>query len=103
MKDERFQQVLNIEEEARKIHDAADRDSEQILISAEQEVGWLIENARTEAQKEAREIVTNAQAKDESARILAEAEETIKRAKSLSEGNLEKAVRFVLDQTIGKG
>ena len=103
MNDERIKQVLNIEKEARQIHDSATHEAEQILLAAEQETGLIIENAKAETQKEARLLVADVQVKEDSERILVEAEENSTRAKSLSAGNFEQAVRFVLDRTTGEG
>ena len=98
MNDEHIQQVLNIEKEARRIHDDAVHESEQILLQAEQEAGSMLENAKTGAEKEARRLAAGAEAKEENARILAEAEKNNEHAKALAAGNLERAVRFVLEQ-----
>ena len=102
MNEERIQQVLNIEKEAQQIHDTAVHDSEQLLIAADQEVSTIIENAQSEAQKEARRLVSEAEAKEESAHILADAQTKVNRTKDLSGGNFEHAVLYVLDRATGK-
>jgi len=102
MNDERIKQVLDIEREARQIHDTAVHDSEQLLIAADQEVGSIIETAQSEAQKEARRLVAEAQSKEESAHILADAQEKVNRTKDISGENFEHAVRYVLDRSTGK-
>jgi len=102
MNDERIQQVIAIEKEAQQIQDAAVRDSEQLLMLANQEVDKIIEQAQKEARLAAQQLVAEAQAKEESTRILNEVEEKIKQAQNLSGKNFDRAVTYVLDRVIGK-
>jgi len=103
MDDNRIQQVLTIEKEAREIYDAAIREAEQLPLAAEKEGQALVESARAEAEKKAKELVANAQAQDEVTRILAAAEEKAGRTKGLATGHLERAVGYVLDHVAGRG
>lgn len=102
MKEDRIQQVLEIEKQAREIHAAAVREAEQLIKQADQEAQKLIEKANSEAKDEARQIVANAQAKDEIERILTETEDEIKRSKNLAKGNLDRAISYVLDRVAGR-
>ncbi len=101
MNDEYIKQVIDIEREARKIHENAVHESEQILLLAEQEVESILENAKTDAQREARLLVTGAQAEEERAKILAEAANNSEQATKVAAGNFDRAVRFLLDRTTG--
>ena len=71
-------------------------------ILAEQEAQAMIEKAKANAVEEARQLVANAEAKDECARIQAEADEKVSRAKSLSASHFESAVAHVIDRVIGR-
>jgi vacuolar-type H+-ATPase subunit H len=102
MKEDRIQQVLEIENQAREIHEAAVREAEQLIKQADQEAQDLIEKANTDAQEEARRLVANAQAKEEIERILSEAEDKVKHSKDLAKGNLDRAVGYVLDRVAGR-
>ena len=102
MNDERVQQVLQIEKQAQEIADSAIREAEQLLIQAEQEAEALIEKERTAAREEARQLIAKADAKDESARILAEAEEKAGRMNNLANGNQDRAINYVLNRVAGR-
>lgn len=102
MDENRIQQVLQIEKEAREIYEAAIREAEQLPPQAEKEAQALVEKARADAEKEGRDLVANAEAKEECARILTEAEEKAKRTKALATGHLERAVSYVLDHVAGR-
>lgn len=102
MNENRIQQVLMIEKEAQEVSDAAIREAEQFPILAEQESQAMIEKTKASAIEEAKQLVATAEAKDECARIQAEAEEKISRTKSLSAGNFESAVAHVISQVIGR-
>ena len=102
MNEERIQQVISIEKEAFQIHENAVRDSQQLLMLANQEVDTIIGKAQKEAALEAQKLVADVPVNEESARILKEAEEKNARAIDLSRGNFELAVRYILDRAIGK-
>jgi F0F1-type ATP synthase membrane subunit b/b' len=84
MNEERIQQVLEIEKRAQEIHEDAKREAEQLLKQVD------------------RRLVESAQAEEETAKILADAEEKINRSKNLAKGNLDRAVGFVLDRVAGR-
>ena len=102
MNENRIQQVLEIEKQAQEIHETAIREAQQLPILAEQESQAVIEKARGSAQKEARELIANAQAKDETDRILAEAEKKNHQVEALAMSNFDRAVNYILDRVIGK-
>jgi V/A-type H+-transporting ATPase subunit G/H len=100
--EEHIQQVLEIEGQARAIHQAAEREAEQLPRQVEQEAQALIEKARTDAQEEAHRLIANAQAPEECARILAQAEEEVRRTEALALTHFDRAVAYVLDRLVGK-
>ena len=97
-----IQQVLDIEKQAQEIHESAMKEAQQLPVTAEQEAQALIEKARAEAEQKAREMVSGVKADEESARILAEAEEKNKQFEAVAAGNLDRAVNYVLDRVIGR-
>ena len=62
MNEKRIQQVLEIEKQAKTIHEAALHEAEQLPVLAEKEAQALIEKTRQDAQEEARRVVARAQA-----------------------------------------
>jgi len=102
MNENRIQQVLEIEKQAQEIHEVAIRDAQQLPILAEQESQAVIEKARAGAQEEARQLIANAQAKEETARILLEAERKNGQTEALAMSNFDRAVNYILDRVIGK-
>ena len=102
MNENRIQQVLDIERQAQEVHEIALRDAQQLPISADQESQVILENARVEALAEARQLVANAQAKEETTRILAEAEKKNRQVEALAMSNFDRAVNYILDRVIGR-
>jgi hypothetical protein len=102
MNEKHIQKVLEIEKRAREIHEAALKEAQQLPVIAEQEAQALIEKAKAEAQKEARELVSQVKADEESARILSETEEKNKQFDTLATSNLDRAVAYVLERVIGR-
>ena len=102
MNEKHIQQVLQIEKQAQEIHDAAVKEAQRLPVIAEQEAQALIEKARAEAQQQAREMVAEVKADEESARILSETEEKNKQFEALASSNLDRAVNFVLARVIGR-
>ena len=103
MNDKYIQQVIAIERKAQEIQDAAVREAQQLPVTAEQEAQALIEKARAEAEQKAREILSGVKADEESARILAEAEEKSRQLETRAMSNLDRAVTYVLERVIGRG
>jgi hypothetical protein len=102
MNEKRIQQVLEIEKQAKELHDAAVREAGQLPVTAEQQGQALIEKARSEAQEEAKKLVARAQSSDEGARILSETEDTNKKTEALAMSNFDRAVAFVIERVIGR-
>ena len=102
MNEKHIQQVLEIEKRAQEIQEAAMKEAQQLPVVAEQEAQALIEKAKAEAQQEAREILSQVKADEESARILSETEEKNKQFEALATSNLDRAVAYVLERVIGR-
>ena len=102
MNEKNIQEVLEIEKQADAIHKAALHEAQHIPVETEQEAQALIENARAAAEEEARKIVANAQSEEETARILSEAEDKIKRADGLAMKNRDRAVNYVMARVLGR-
>ena len=102
MNEKHIQQVLEIEKRAQEMHEAALKEAQQLPVIAEQEAQALIEKARAEAQQQAREMVAEVKADEESARILSEIEEKNKQFEALAMSNLDRAVNYVLERVIGR-
>lgn len=102
MNEKRIEQVLEIERQAQDILNAATREAEIVPARAEQEAQQLIEQTRSHAQEQARKMLEQAQAENETAAILSEADEKNRKIDKLAMRNLDKAVAFVLERVIGK-
>src|ERR1043165_1252713 len=102
MNEKHIQQILEIEKQAQEIHEAAVKEAQQLPVLAEQEAQALIEKAKVEAQQQAREMVAQVKADDESARILSEVEEKNKKFEALAMSNSDRAVDYVLERVIGR-
>lgn len=102
MNEKHIQQVLEIEKQAQELHDTAVKEAQQLPVLAEQESQALIENAKAEAQQQAREMVSQVKADEESARILSEVEEKNKKFEALAMSNSDSAVNYVLERVIGR-
>ncbi|HAV78775.1 MAG TPA: hypothetical protein DCX53_15605 [Anaerolineae bacterium] len=102
MNEKHIQQVLEIEKQAKEIHEAAQKEAQQMPVKAEQDAQSLIEKAKVDAQQEARQMVSKVQADDNSARILSEAEEKNRQFEAAAMSNFDRAVAFVIDRVVGK-
>lgn len=102
MNENRIQQVLEIEKQAQEIHELALKEAQQLPISAEQESQVMLEKVLAGAQEEARQLIAKAQAKEETDRILLEAEKKNRETEALAMSNFDRAVNFILDRVIGK-
>ncbi len=100
--EEHIHQVLEIESQAHAVYEAAEREADQLPRRVEQEAQALIEKARADAQEEARRLVASAQAPEECERILAQAEEEVRRTEDLAKTHFDQAVSHVLDQVVGR-
>ncbi len=102
MNENRIRQVLDIEKKAQENYEAALNEAQKLPALAEQEAQEIINKARLEAQEEARQIVTRAEAEGEVDRILVEAEEKNRQLEALAMSNFDRAVNFILDRVTGK-
>ncbi len=97
-----IQQMLEIDHQAQAIHENALKEAAQLLVQAEKEGPDFIEKARLQAEQEAKEILARSQSGEESARILAEVQESTKRMETLAMSNFDRAVAYVLARVVGK-
>jgi V/A-type H+-transporting ATPase subunit G/H len=104
LNEERVRQIVDLEQRAQAIYDAAVREAEQLPVQAEKEVRVLIEKAQAEAQTQARQLVADAeaQAQAEGVRVLEQAEQDAERMKALAMGRFDRAVGFVLNRVTGR-
>jgi vacuolar-type H+-ATPase subunit H len=100
--DKYIQQVIEIEQQADDLYAQAVREAEQIPAAAQKEAKEIIERARQSAQEEAKMISANTKAQEESDRILAQAEDKVRRMKTSASSRTDMAVHYVLDQVAGK-
>jgi vacuolar-type H+-ATPase subunit H len=97
-----IQQVLDIEKQARTIHDTAISEADQMPTKAEQDAQDIIEKSRLAAEEEARQLIAKAEAQEETAHILAQAEENTRQKETTAAANFNRAVAYVLDRVIGR-
>ena len=102
MNDQNIQAVLKLEKKARSVYDAAVHEAEQIPVQAEQEAQAFIEKARSDAQNEARELISKAEAKEDASKIMAEAEGKARQMDAAAKNNFDKAVAYVLEQILNR-
>ena len=102
LNEKHIQKVLEIEKQAQELHDTAVKEAQQLPVLAEQEGQALIEKAKAEAQQQAREMVAQVKADEESARILSDVEEKNKKFEALAMSNSDRAVNYVLERVIGR-
>jgi vacuolar-type H+-ATPase subunit H len=102
MDEKRIEQVLEIENQAQAIHDAALQEAEQIPLQAEKDGQAIIDKARAEAEAEARQIIAQSQDEEELKRILAQAEQQNQSREATAKTNFDRAVAYVLNRVIGK-
>ncbi|PKN99079.1 MAG: hypothetical protein CVU42_09435 [Chloroflexi bacterium HGW-Chloroflexi-4] len=103
MNEKRIQEVIEIEKKADEIFNKAVAEAERMPQQAEQEVKVLIESARLQAEKEAQTLLANAQTKDESDKILSQAEETSQKNTALAKHNFERTTTYVISRVVGRG
>ncbi len=102
MNEQRINQVLDIERQAREVYEAAKQKADQIPAQAEKEAKASVEKSRSEAEAEAHEIITQAQSGDDSTRIVSEAEKNSRENEVVATTNFDRAVAYVLNRVIGK-
>ena len=102
MNENRIHEVIDIEKQADEIYNKAVVEAEHIPQQAEQAAKVLIEEARLAAEKEASNILANAEAKEECERILAKAEENINKNETIAKRNFDRAVTYVISRVLGR-
>ncbi len=101
MNENRIRQVLEIEQQAKEIQDAARREAQEIPMRAEQEAQALIAKAIADAHEEARKMVAGAQSGGASETVSSDDTSKNSAFESSAKKNFEKAVAFVLEQVTG--
>jgi vacuolar-type H+-ATPase subunit H len=101
MDDKRIEQVLEIENQAKELHEAAQREADQLRLKAEQDAQALIDKTRSDAEQEARWIVAHVKVEDERDRILSQAEQDAREMEGVAQVHFSRAVTFVLNQVVG--
>jgi vacuolar-type H+-ATPase subunit H len=102
MDEKRIEQVLEIENQAKDVHESALREAEQLIMQAERDSQALIEKAKAEAEKEAKRIVSYAQKEDEHNKILTDAEKDAREMEGVATVHFDRAVSYVLSRVIGR-
>jgi V/A-type H+-transporting ATPase subunit G/H len=100
MDEKRIDQVLEIENQAKGVHESALREAERMIIQAEKDAQGLIEKAKAEAEQEAKRIVSYAQKEDEHNRILTDAEKDAREMEGVAMVHFDRAVSYVLNRVI---
>ena len=100
MDEKRIEQVLEIENRAKEVHESALREAERMIVQAEKDAQGLIEKAKTEAEQEAKRIVSYAQKEDEHNKILDEAEKDASELEGVAVIHFDRAVSYVLNRVI---
>lgn len=102
MNEKRIQQVLEIEQQAQSVYQAAINEAKQLPAQAEQDAQLIIEKARSDAEQEASRMMSAAQAEEETTKIQADADEKVRKNDILAQRNFSRAVADVLCRIVGK-
>ena len=102
MNEERIQQVLEIEKQAKEIQEQAKRKAQEIPVKAQQEAQEIIAKAKASAQEDARKMVESVQSSDASAQAESDEASGNSEFEASARKNLDKAVAFVLERVIGR-
>jgi vacuolar-type H+-ATPase subunit H len=97
-----IQKVLEIEQQADKIHEKAVHEAELLPVRADQDSQGIIDKARIDAQNEAAQLVDQAKVQRQSAEILADAEKNIQHIETLASSNSNRAIAYVVARVIGR-
>ncbi len=102
MNEKHIEQVLEIEKQAREIHEAAVKEAQLLPMQAEQEAQAVIAKSKADAHEEARKLLASVQSGEASE---ARAEDEASNAgefDAIARQNFDKAVAFVLERVIGR-
>jgi vacuolar-type H+-ATPase subunit H len=102
MDEKRIEQVLEIENQAKGVHESALREAEQLIVQAQKDAQALIEKTKSEAEQEAKRVISYAQKGDEPEKILAEAEKVAREMEGVAMVHFDRAVSYVLNRVIEK-
>jgi len=102
MNEKRIQEVIDIEKQAEAILLAARTEADRLPLQAEADAQEILTEARAAAERDARQMVEQARADDQTGTIMAAADNRIRESELLAANHLEEAIRFVLDRVIGK-
>ncbi len=101
MNENHIQKILDYEQQASNIYEAAVKEAEQLPMLAEQEAQALIDKARLQAEEEARSMLKPARVDDECARILEQSSEKLNQTEKFAKMNHDRAVEYALARVIG--
>ena len=103
MNEKRVEVVLEIEQQAQAIVEAARREAEAVPQQAEHEAQALLAQARAAAEDQARTLLAHAEPVEQSGRIVSQAEETVRKSEVVALTYFDRAVAYVLAQVAGRG
>ena len=102
MKEDRIQQVLEIEKQAMEIQEQAKREAQEIPVKAQQEAQEIITKAKAEAQEEARKMIESVQSGGQPDQTGSDEGSKNSEFEASAKKNFDKAVAFVLERVIGR-
>ena len=102
MKEDRIQQVLEIEKQAKEIQEQAKRKAQEIPVKAQQEAQEIIAKAKAEAQEEARKMIESVQSHGQPDQAGLDEGSKNSEFEASAKKNFDKAVAFVLERVIGR-
>ena len=103
MNEQRIELVLEIEQQAQAVLEAARHEAEALPQQADQETQALLRQAREAAEEKARQVVARADPVEQSQRIVSQAEETVRQAEAVALTHFDRAVAYVLARVAGRG
>ena len=103
MSQEAITRILNVEQNATRMHDDAVQRAAELAAEAEKTASASKQHSLTEAQQQAAKILeaSKEKAEVERARIIAQAGADAQRLDTLATKNLQRAVEYVLNRIIG--
>ena len=102
MKEDRIQQVLDIEKQAKEIQEQAKRKAQEIPVKAQQEAQEIIAKAKAEAHEEARKMIESVQSRGQPDQAGLDEGSKNSEFEASAKKNFDKAVAFVLERVIGR-
>ncbi|MCD6344673.1 MAG: hypothetical protein J7M17_03600 [Anaerolineae bacterium] len=104
MRQETIERILNIEQDAAKIHDEAQLKATQLVAEAQKSAATLREQVVSEARQQAEQLTTTTQEslEAERAQLMERAEAEAQQLETLAAQHFDQAVNFVLDQVVGR-